>query len=273
MSAYKEQAIAQIRAQVADAKVNSAVSPGGVDSSRRGRPDPRGDRRPAHLRLRRHRPDSARARPQNVETLYHNHYHIPMVARRPENLFLNALDGVDEPRAKRKTIGRTFIEVFDVAARDRRRQIPRPGHALSGRDRKRPARRRPRRHHQDAPQCRRPARAMGFELIEPLRDLFKDEVRDLGRGARPPRELRLPSPLPRAPASPSAASGDHPRQARDPAQGRRDLSRPEPPHAGLYRRDSQAFAVLLPVQPSASWATAAPTKTSSPSAASPPTTA
>ena len=57
MAAYKDQAIAAIRAQVGDARVICGLS-GGVDSLGRRRPDPRGDRRPAHLRLRRHRPDA-----------------------------------------------------------------------------------------------------------------------------------------------------------------------------------------------------------------------
>ena len=57
MAAYKDQAIAAIRAQVGDARVICGLS-GGVDSLGRRRADPRGDRRPAHLRLRRHRPDA-----------------------------------------------------------------------------------------------------------------------------------------------------------------------------------------------------------------------
>ena len=57
MAAYKDQAIAAIRARVGEAKVICGLS-GGVDSLGRSRPDPRGDRRPADLRLRRHRPDA-----------------------------------------------------------------------------------------------------------------------------------------------------------------------------------------------------------------------
>jgi GMP synthase (glutamine-hydrolysing) len=88
---------------------------------------------------------------------------------------------------------------------------------------------------------------MNMKLVEPLRELFKDEVRALGR------ELGLPEifvgrhPFP-GPGLAIRCPGEiTPRKARHPAQGRRDLSRRNP-QAGLYDEIWQAFAVLLPVR-------------------------
>ena len=88
---------------------------------------------------------------------------------------------------------------------------------------------------------------MKLKLVEPLRELFKDEVRALGRELGLPERLvwRHPFPGP-GPCHPHSRR-DHAREARDPAQGRCDLSRGDP-HAGLYDAIWQAFAVLLPVK-------------------------
>ena len=104
----------------------------------RGGADPRGDRRPAHLRLRRPRPDAAgrgrAGRRRCSATTTTSRWSMWT----PRTLFLAALDGVTDPEAKRKTIGRLFIDVFEAEAKKtRRRRFPRPGHALSGRDRER----------------------------------------------------------------------------------------------------------------------------------------
>ena len=104
--------------------------------------------------------------------------------------FLAALQGVTEPQEKRVRIGHTFIEVF----RDEARSIPcarfpRPGHALPGRDRERRRARRPGGDYKIHHNVGGLPHELGFELIEPLRDLFKDEVRRLGL------ELGLPDSL------------------------------------------------------------------------------
>ena len=87
---------------------------------------------------------------------------------------------------------------------------------------------------------------MNLELVEPLRELFKDEVRELGRelGLPEPFVGRHPSP---APASPSACPAPITRDARHPAAGRPHLPGGDPP-PGLYDAIWQAFAVLLPVK-------------------------
>ena len=89
---------------------------------------------------------------------------------------------------------------------------------------------------------------LGFELIEPLRDLFKDEVRRLGLELGLPDALVWRHPFP-GPGSgrPLPGRGDR-RAAGRPAPGRRDLPRRAAVDAGLERQVAQAFAVLLPVQ-------------------------
>jgi GMP synthase (glutamine-hydrolysing) len=74
--------------------------------------DPRGDRRPADLRLRRHRPAAAERGRAGRDAVPRPLQH-PAGARDASNLFLGKLAGVTDPETKRKTIGRLFIDVFD----------------------------------------------------------------------------------------------------------------------------------------------------------------
>ena len=76
-------------------------------------------------------------------SLFKGHYNIPLVHADAAEQFLSALAGVSDPEAKRKAIGRVFIEVFEAEAKARRREVPGAGHALSRRDRKRLLHRRP----------------------------------------------------------------------------------------------------------------------------------
>ena len=131
----------------------------------RGGADPRGDRRPADLRLRRSRPAAAgrggggRRRCSAATTTSRS----SMSTRR--TTFSARSKGVDDPETKRKTIGRLFIDVFEAEARriasdgKGAGRVSRARHALSRRDRERVVHRRPVGHDQEPSQCRRPARA------------------------------------------------------------------------------------------------------------------
>ncbi len=89
---------------------------------------------------------------------------------------------------------------------------------------------------------------MNMQLVEPLRELFKDEVRALGRELGLPDSFVGRHPFPGPGLAIRVPRRNHPRKARYPAQGRCDLSRSEIRNAGLYDTIWQAFAVLLPVK-------------------------
>jgi GMP synthase (glutamine-hydrolysing) len=161
MAAYRDEAIRQIREQVGDAKVICGLS-GGVDSSVAAVliHEAIGDQLTCvfvdHGLLRQNEADE-------VVTMFRDHYNIPLI-HADEASFSWVSWRVSDPETKRKTIGRLFIDVFQhYADEDRRRGVPRPGHALPGCHRKRVVFRRPLRHHQEPPQCRRPAREDGPE--------------------------------------------------------------------------------------------------------------
>ncbi len=186
MGAYREEAIQKIRDQVGDAKVICGLS-GGVDSSVAAVliHEAIGDQLTCvfvdHglLRL---------GEAEQVVTMFRDHYNMPLIHADEADLFINALEGVSDPEVKRKTIGRLFIEVFDKHAKavggakflaqgtlypDVIESVSFSGgpsvtikshHNVGGLPEK-----------------------MGLKLVEPLRELFKDEVRALGR------ELGLPA--------------------------------------------------------------------------------
>ena len=185
MGAYREEAIRRIREQVGDAKVICGLS-GGVDSSVAAVliHEAIGDQLTCvfvdHGLLRQ---DEA----AEVVAMFRDNYNIPLIAADEADLFLSALEGVSDPEEKRKTIGRLFIDVFQKHAAevggarflaqgtlypDVIESVSFSGgpsvtikshHNVGGLPEK-----------------------MGLELVEPLRELFKDEVRALGR------ELGLP---------------------------------------------------------------------------------
>ena len=196
----------------------------------------RGDRRPADLHLRRYRPVARWARPRRSCSLFRGHYNIPLVHRDAGELFLDKLAGVTDPEEKRKTIGATFIDVFDEEA-----------HKIGGVEFLAQGTLYPdviesvsatggpsvtiKSHHNVGGL---PAR-MKLKLVEPLRELFKDEVRALGRELGLPERVCRPPPVPRpGPGDPHPRRG-HPRQARHPAQGRRGLPRGDPQRRPLRR--------------------------------------
>ena len=178
---------------------------------------------------------------EEVVGLFRDHYNIPLVHVDASKQFLDALAGVSDPETKRKTIGKHFIDVFEAEAKkiggaeflaqgtlypDVIESVSFTGgpsvtikshHNVGG----------------------LPER-MNMKLVEPLRELFKDEVRALGRELGLPEAFvgrhPFPGPGPRHPHP----GRDHAREARHPAQGRRHLSRRDPQGRAL-RRDLAGF--------------------------------
>jgi GMP synthase (glutamine-hydrolysing) len=162
--------------------------------------------------------------------------------------FLDVLAGVTDPQEKRVRIGHTFVDVF----RDEARSIPGarflaqgtlyPDIIESGGDRDGPAA--TIKHHHNVgglPQ------ELGFELIEPLRDLFKDEVRRLGLELGLPDSLVWRHPFP-GPGLAVRCLGAVTPERLEVLRQADAIFLEELSAAGLERRVAQAFAVLLPVQ-------------------------
>jgi GMP synthase (glutamine-hydrolysing) len=163
------------------------------------------------------------------------------------DLFLSRLDGVADPEEKRKIIGRTFIEVFEREAKsipDARylaqgtlypdviesvsikgpSQVIKTHHNVGGLPEK-----------------------LGLKLIEPVRELFKDEVRLLGAELGLPREFLARHPFP-GPGLAVRIPGPVTREKVAILQRADEVVLDEIRKAGLYDAISQAFAVLLPVR-------------------------
>ena len=179
----------------------------------------------------------ARASASEVERAFREHLGMPLVSRRREPSASSARSrGVERPRAEapdhRPRLHRGLRGGGGAA---RRRRLPGAGHALPRRDRERlgARARRPtiKTHHNVGGLPER----MRLALVEPLRELFKDEVREVGRRLGLPEALvgRHPFPGP-GPRDPRARRGDA-RAARDAARGRRDRDRGDPPRGPLRR--------------------------------------
>jgi GMP synthase (glutamine-hydrolysing) len=246
MRAFKEEAIEKICRQVGRGKVICGLS-GGVDSAVAAVliHEAIGEQLTCvfvdHglLRL---------AEGERVVALFRDSYNIPLVHVEAEDTFLEALAGVDDPEQKRKIIGKLFIDVFEAEANriggaeflaqgtlypDVIESVSFTGgpsvtikshHNVGG----------------------LPAR-MNMKLVEPLRELFKDEVRALGRELGLPEAFVGRHPFP-GPGLAIRCPGAVTRDKLDILRLADDVFIEEIRRAGLYDDIWQAFAVLLPVR-------------------------
>ncbi len=246
MAAFKEQEITKIRQQVGNGKVICGLS-GGVDSSVVAilLHEAIGDQLTCVF------VDTGMMRmgeAEEVVGLFRDHYNIHLIHRNASDLFLGKLHGISDPESKRKIIGGAFIDVFEEEANkiggaeflaqgtlypDVIESISFAGgpsvtikshHNVGG----------------------LPER-MNMKLVEPLRELFKDEVRVLGHELGLPEVFVKRHPFPGPGLAIRLPGGITPEKIKI-LQHADSVYLDEIRKAGLYDKIWQAFAVLLPVQ-------------------------
>ncbi|WP_068114519.1 glutamine-hydrolyzing GMP synthase [Tropicimonas marinistellae] len=246
MGAYREEAIAKIREQVGDGKVICGLS-GGVDSSVAAVliHEAIGDQLTCvfvdHGLLR-------KGEAEEVISMFRDNYNIPLIAADDSERFLGALEGVSDPEVKRKTIGKLFIDVFQEHANevggaeflaqgtlypDVIESVSFSGgpsvtikshHNVGGLPEK-----------------------MGLKLVEPLRELFKDEVRALGRELGLPQSFIGRHPFP-GPGLAIRCPGEITRAKLDILREADAVYIDQIRKHGLYDEIWQAFVAILPVR-------------------------
>jgi GMP synthase (glutamine-hydrolysing) len=189
-----------------------------------------------------------KAEEESVIKEFTEHFKADLHVVKGEDKFLEALAGIVEPQEKRKRIGHAFIECFtDEAAKVENAKFLAQGTLYpdvieSGGTPDGPAATIKLHHNVGGlPED------LAFELIEPLRDLFKDEVRALGLQLGLPEDVVWRHPFP-GPGLAVRCLGEVTKTRLDTLRDADAIVIDEIKKAGLYRETSQVFAVLLPVQ-------------------------
>ncbi len=251
MAAFRGEIIERIREQVGDEHVICGLS-GGVDSSVTAilLHEAIGDQLTCIY------VDTGLMRAgesEQVVSMFRDNYKIKLIKEDAQDLFLSELKGVDNPEKKRKIIGKLFIEVFDKCSERINKELGKPakflaqgtlypdviesvsivgGKSLTIKS-----------HHNvgGLPDD------MAMELVEPLRDLFKDEVRALGRELNMPEDFIRRHPFP-GPGLAIRIPGEVTQEKLEILRKADVIYLDEIKKAGLYDTIWQAFTVLLPVR-------------------------
>jgi GMP synthase (glutamine-hydrolysing) len=243
--AFVEEAVAQVKAQVPTGHAILGLS-GGVDSSVAAVLCARA----LGSRLTCIFVDNGllrRGEREQVKRLFGEHFHLDLRVVDARARFLSALAGVTDPEQKRKIIGRVFIEVFDEEAAT----IPNVTHLVQGTlypdviesvSFKGPSAV-IKSHHNVGGLPER----MKLKLVEPLRELFKDEVRAAGEAMGLPRTVLWRHPFP-GPGLAIRCLGEITETRLDALRAADAVVEHEIREAGLHDAVWQAFAVLLPVR-------------------------
>lgn len=183
-----------------------------------------------------------------VQRTFRDHFHADLHVVDARQRFLDALAGITDPQEKRKRIGHVFIDVFKDEARhiENAKFLAQgtlyPDVIESGSSADGPAANIKLHHNVGGLPSE-----LGFDLVEPLKDLFKDEVRRLGLELGLPEQLVYRHPFP-GPGLAVRVLGPVTAQRLDVLRQADHILLEELKQSGWYRKTSQAFAVLLPVQ-------------------------